>query len=127
EFRVFIEFLAADSLAQILPALPNDRNPAEMQNLFIDYRLLPTGDAPIYVRAGRQELAYGSQRLVSSWDWMNAPRHFDGVKFFWHSENWDVDAFWTKPDIVDPNRLDSWDRDQNFSGAWATWRPKCGT
>ena len=41
--------------------------------------------------------------------------------------DWDVDAFWTKPVIIDPTFLDAWDLDQNFSGAWVTWKPKKGT
>src|SRR5262249_27259553 len=81
----------------------------------------------VFSRLGGEELVEGSQRLISPLDWANTRRTFQGAKAFWHSDNWDVDAFWTKPVIVNPNLLDSWDRDQNFSGFWTTWKPKKGT
>src|SRR5258706_14590672 len=52
---------------------------------------------------------------------------FEGVKVFWHGKEWDIDAFWLKPVIVDPFHLDNWDTNQNFTGAWATYKPKKGT
>src|SRR5262249_60175743 len=76
---------------------------------------------------GRQEMLYGSQRLISPNDWLNSPRRFDGVKMFWHASDWDVDVFWTKPVLYDPIFLDPWDLNQNFSGGWITWKPKKGT
>src|SRR5262249_56805150 len=58
EFRVFIEFLGAYTMNQSLPPLPPARNPAEIQNLFIDYRLMDAGGAPVFIRGGRQEMPY---------------------------------------------------------------------
>src|SRR5262245_42863579 len=127
EFRVFIEFLGAYQMNQSLPPLITDRNPAEIQNLFIDYKICDVAGAPLFVRGGRQEMLYGSQRLISPNDWVNSPRRFDGVKAFWHGSDWDLDVFWTKPVLIDPTFLDPWDLDQNFSGAWVTWKPIKGT
>jgi hypothetical protein len=126
-FRAFIEFLSADAYHESLPPLSIDRNLADFQNLFIDLKLFQLADTPAYVRVGRQELLYGSQRLISPLDWANTRRTFQGVKGFWHSEDWDLDAFWVKPVIPNVGNLDSWDDQQNFSGAWLTWKPKKGT
>ena len=34
--------------------------------------------------------------------------------------------FWVQPVIPNANRFDSVDNNQNFAGAWATYRPKQG-
>ena len=41
--------------------------------MFADVRLFKFGDKdnPVYFRVGRQELLYGSQRLISTLDWAN--------------------------------------------------------
>src|SRR5262249_14816356 len=84
-------------------------------------------DKPVYIRGGRQELLYGSERLISPLDWANTRRTFQGVKGFWHSEKLDVDAFWVQP-VVDNTDLYHYgvDTKQNFEGLWATCRPKKG-
>src|SRR5262245_34378539 len=124
--RFYIEFLGADSFHNQLPPRPIDRNPAEIQNLFADVKLPEVFGSP-YVRVGRQELLYGSQRLISPLDWANTRRTFQGGKVFWQREKLDLDLFWVKPVLPDPVQLDWWDLDQNFYGAWATYKPKKGT
>ena len=70
-FRIFAEFIDAQSSAQSLPPLPIDRNFGDFLNLFADLKLFDIQDHGLYVRAGRQELIYGSQRLVSPLEWAN--------------------------------------------------------
>jgi hypothetical protein len=41
-------------------------------------------EAPAYVRVGRQELLYGSQRLISTLDWANTRRTFQGENLLAH-------------------------------------------
>lgn len=38
------------------------------------------GDSPFWVRVGRQEIAYGTERLVGAPDWLQQSRSFDGVR-----------------------------------------------
>ena len=52
---------------------------------------------------------------------------FQGFRGFHQSENFDVDLFWVQPVVPNPGRLDSVDNNQNFAGAWATYKPKKGT
>src|SRR5207253_9618063 len=96
-FRLFAEFLSATSPNRLLPPGPSDRDPADFLNLFVDVRTLTLADNPVWLRVGRQELLYGSQRLVSTLDWANTRRTFEGVKAFWHSRDIDVDAFVVNP------------------------------
>ena len=53
-----------------------------IQNLF---------DLPLSLKAGRMELAYGSQRIIGSVGWHNVGRSFDGGVVTFSSEKLDVD------------------------------------
>ncbi len=50
-------------------------------------------DRRFRVRAGRQELAYGEERLVGAFNWSNIGRSFDAVRLAWSAERWKLDAF----------------------------------
>ncbi|MFQ5735556.1 MAG: alginate export family protein [Thermodesulfobacteriota bacterium] len=47
----------------------------------------------VSVRAGRQELNYGDQRLIGAFGWSNNGRAFDGVKLNYSNDMVNVDAF----------------------------------
>jgi hypothetical protein len=126
-FRIYAEFLDAEIVNQDLPPAPIDRVRPTMLNLFGDLKIGELDDAPIYVRGGRQELLYGSERLISPLDWANTRRTFEGVKGFWHTKDFDLDAFWVQP-VLD-NLSDyhyGVDDHQNFEGVWGTYRPEKG-
>lgn len=127
QFRVFVEFLSAESAGQELTPLPIDVNPAEPLDAFIDWKLFELGGKNAYLRAGRFELLLGSERLVSPLEWANTLRAFQGVWGFRQGQNFDVHLFWVQPVIPNPAGLDSVDSDQNFSGLWTTYRPRPGT
>ncbi len=128
--RIFAEFIDARTFDQDLPRLPIDENRHDILNLFADIKLLDIADAPTYVRVGRQELLYGSQRLISTLDWANTRRTFQGVKTFWHSPKLDIDTFWVRPMLTDVNefdgRPDQWDKNRNFYGVWGSYKPMKG-
>jgi hypothetical protein len=84
--RVFVEFIDAQTFNQNLPPLGIDVNHSDLQNAFVDLKVGELRDHPIYLRYGRQELYYGSQRLVSALDWANTRRTFQGGKAFWHGD-----------------------------------------
>ena len=71
--------------------------------------------APLSLRAGRQELNYGDQRLVGSFGWSNNGRSFDALKLTYKAEQVDVDLFESK--IRDNGTTN---RDQDFYGIYAT-------
>ncbi|OWK43129.1 hypothetical protein FRUB_02728 [Fimbriiglobus ruber] len=122
-FRVFAEFIGAYSSPQNLAPLPTDINKADFLNLFVDVKIFDLDGKPGYVRVGRQELALGSQRLVSPLDWSNTLRTFQGVRATRTGEDWDADLFWVKPMVLNPNQLDSWDDTQDFAGGYLTYHP----
>jgi hypothetical protein len=122
-FRVYAEGIFAWSAGEDLRPLPIDENYADLLNLFADVKLLQMGDKPVYARVGRQELLFGSQRLVSPLDWANTRRTFQGARLFRTSEKTDIDLFWVQPVVPNAARFDAVDNNQNFAGAWVTHRP----
>lgn len=62
-----------------------------MTALFQGY--LEVGDADLgWIRAGRQEVNYGKQRLIGALDWTSPARSFDGVRAHGHFGKLEVDA-----------------------------------
>ncbi len=121
--RVFAEYIDAESNYENFPPRNIEVNRSDLLNLFGDGKLLKGDCGDLWVRVGRQELLYGQQqRLVSPLDWANTRRTFEGVKAFWKGADWDLDAFWTRPVIVNPTHFDSPDQHQEFSGAYATYK-----
>lgn len=126
-FRVYAEGIFANTQWQDLAPLPIDRTGPDFLNLFVDLKLFEYAGKPVYARVGRQELLLGSQRLVSTLDWANTRRTFQGASVLRTGEQWDFTAFWVQPVITNSQRLDWADNQQQFAGAWLTYRPKKGT
>lgn len=124
--RVYGEFLWADSFSEDLPPLAIDANRGDILNLFADVNLFEYEGHPVFVRAGRQELQFGSQRLISALDWANTRRTFDGVRAFRTGEKWDWSAFYTQFVPAVANQFDRPDEHQDFAGSWLTYRPRAG-
>jgi Alginate export len=124
--RLYGEYIWADSFGEELPPGPPDVDRGDIQDLFVDVKLMEYEGKPVYVRGGRQELLYGSQRLVSPLPWANRRHTFDGVKVFRQGEKWDIDGFWTQ--YVPPlaSEFDEADANRQLAGTWLTYRPKKG-
>jgi hypothetical protein len=121
DIRVFAEMLDADSTYENFGPRPIEENRFEMQNLFVDARLLAYDGGELTARVGRQEMQFGVQRLVSPLDWANTRRTFEGARLMWKRENMNYDAFWTNPVRVDDQNFDSPDRDQEFMGLYRSY------
>ncbi len=93
-FRTFIQLQSSVSGSRI-DASPVDENPLELQQAFIDINSNPLNKSKITLRIGRQELLYGSQRLVSVRDGPNSRQSFDAVKSMLNSDNYKVDLFYS--------------------------------
>ena len=129
-FRAYVEGIDAVSDFDDVPPLPIDENRFDALNLFGDVRLWDGTRGTGWFRIGRQELLYGSQRLLSPLDWSNTRRTFDGLTAMWKGDEWDVGAWWSRPvpfgqhvagGVTDRN-FDSPDQSQEFAGIWATWK-----
>jgi len=131
-FRVYAEMIDASMDNNPLPVTGIDINRWDALNLFIDVKLVEIGDRPVWFRGGRQELSYGSQRLVSALDWANTRRNFEGFKFFTKGADWDFDLWFTRPaNTATPgdgpipqfaSHFDSPNMNHTFSGAWFAYK-----
>jgi Alginate export len=118
-FRIFGEYLYADSAGETFASRPIEENRGEIQNLFLDTALTES----LTMRLGRQELLFGDQRLVSPLDWANTRRSFQGASGIYKGENWDVTGFFTHPLNRIPaneSKIDDADEDQDFYGVYST-------
>lgn len=121
DIRVFAEMLDAESNYENFGPRPIEVNRTEIQNLFVDARLLANGDNSLSARIGRQELLFGAQRTVSPLDWANTRRTFEGARLTLKQKDRTLDAFWTNPMRIDDSSFDSPDRDQEFMGLYSSY------
>ncbi|QDT08029.1 hypothetical protein K227x_64590 [Rubripirellula lacrimiformis] len=117
DVRVYAEGIFADATANsaYIPR-PIDRNSADILNLFVDLQLTDNAS----VRIGRQELLFGSQRVVSPLDWANTRRTFEGVRGTIQVGDWTIDPFFTNLVPVTAFDFDEADYDQSFYGVYAS-------
>lgn len=100
-----------------------DYDHGDLWNTFVEARY-PIGGVNLTARAGRFELELGKQRLVSPLDWSNNRRIFEGglVRLQGTQSPWQLDAFVTRPVIINADRF-TWndaDDDTVFSGLYFT-------
>ena len=128
DFRIFAQFKSGLEDGRNGGPRPTDRDDFDLNQAFLDVRVPRSLTDTLVFRAGRQELAYGSSRLISAREAPNVRLSFDGVRAILNVGDWRVDAFAVKPvrtkvgvfdDDPDPN--------QNFWGLYAitpvSWLP----
>jgi hypothetical protein len=95
-----------------------DEDQIDLGQAFVDVAMISSGDRKFVVRAGRQEMAFGHQRLVSFREGPNVRRSFDGLRATLRTPAWTVDAFLTRPALTEPGFFDdSPDPQRGFWGA----------
>ncbi len=105
-------------------ATPPYEDRLDLQQAFVDVHVPVTGNAAFdpVLRAGRQEMAFGSQRLISVRDAPNVRRAFDGVRLGGAVDNVRVDAFATRPVLLKAGNFDDQpNHAQGFWGLYATF------
>jgi len=88
-FRVFSQLQSSVTISRIGPN-PSEENPLDLHQLFIDVNL-----KRLSFRIGRQELYYGSQRLISVREGPNSRQAFDAVKITFKRNDFSADAFYS--------------------------------
>lgn len=79
-----------------------------------------TPRSAVAARVGRQELAYGDQRLVGHLSWLNTARTFDAAKVTLRSKKVLVDLFAASVVRILPGEFDKSGAGNRFAGAYAT-------
>lgn len=109
-FRVFAQVKSGWQTDRIGGPRPTDRDEFDLHQVFTDISLPLTPEETLRVRLGRQELMFGSQRLVSVRESPNVRQGFDAIRATFNRGGWRLDAFAAHPVKTDPG---VWDDDSN--------------
>ena len=84
-----------------------DRDAFGVHQAFADFIMPLRGEKDtLTARLGRQELEYGSGRLIDVRDGVNLRLSFDAARLLLHTGDWEVDAWWGKPVLNRPSVFD---------------------
>ncbi|HEX3498230.1 MAG TPA: alginate export family protein [Stellaceae bacterium] len=98
----------------------SDLDRLDLQQAFVDVSTPLDDAASATLRTGRQEMAFGSQRLVSLREGRNVRRSFDGFRSFYRAGDMRIDAFITRPVQEKPGIFDDQpNHSQLFGGVYA--------
>jgi hypothetical protein len=86
---------------------PTDADVFDLHQGFFDVKLALDDTAEFVTRVGRQEMFYGSQRLVSVRESPNIRLSFDGVRFIYQNDTLNVSAFASKPVKIEQSYFDN--------------------
>lgn len=92
DIEVFIQPQDQRAWGQEANILTDERN-LDLHQGFVELRNLFS--EPLSIKAGRIEMAYGDQRLVSPLDWHNVARAWDGAKLRYAPKDWSIEGFYT--------------------------------
>ncbi len=104
----------------------DDRDPnPESDSFDLHQGYVALGDArqfPLTAKVGRQELSYGDERLIGSFDWSNVGRVFDAAKLRHENPNFWVDGFVGRVVMVNDDHFNEANDYDFFSGVYASTR-----
>jgi len=116
-FRLFAEIQSGIIRGQLRSPRPTDQNNVDIHQAFFEWRQPLKGTQVFGLKAGRQELAIGSSRLISASPGLNVKRSFDGVVLYYRSDSWRLSgAFAELGSIKNGSFDDQPDHEQTFYG-----------
>jgi hypothetical protein len=102
----------------------DDRRPRpDLDTFDLQQAYVTLGNAkefPLTAKVGRQELSYGDERLIGSFDWTNVGRVFDAAKLRLEGSSGWVDGFVSRVVIPDDNNFNIANDYDWFSGVYAS-------
>ncbi len=103
---------------QVGPTTPPFRGPLDLRMAYADIGDVQKG--LVSVRAGRQELAFGEQRLIGHLNWTNTARSFDGVRATIRRGGYQVDVFGASVVRIQADSFDESGNGNKLGGAYGT-------
>jgi hypothetical protein len=98
-----------------------DEDKLDLHQGFVEFEIVQRPAIAVRVRAGRQEIEFGSGRLYSLREGPNVPSSFDGVRAFAQAGSWRLDTWVARPVTTTPGIFDdSSHRDFSIWGAYVT-------
>lgn len=87
-FRVFGELQSGLENGRAGGPRPTDADVLDVHQAFVDWRMSAGGSDSVVLRVGRQELGFGSGRLISPAEGLNLRRSLDGVRLIVTRGRW---------------------------------------
>lgn len=120
--RLFAQIRSAWEEGSKTGPRPIDEDKLNVQNLFVDIVPIQKNSRSLTVRIGRQEVDYGSGRLISVREGPNLRLYFDGAKVMYASPGFKADAFVLAADTINTGAFDNKSTQKpNLWGTYGTW------
>ncbi|MDJ1480959.1 alginate export family protein [Cytophagaceae bacterium YF14B1] len=94
-FRAFVQLQSSLANGKEAEPSPVENSPLNLHQAFIDITLPLNNTDHLTTRIGRQELLYGSQRLVSVREGPNNRQSFDAARLLYEGTDWKADFFYS--------------------------------
>ncbi|HEY6359810.1 MAG TPA: alginate export family protein [Vicinamibacterales bacterium] len=121
--RFFTELQSGIINGRLQSPRPTDRNTLDLHQGFVEWRQAAGTGHRVSVKAGRQELAIGSTRLISASPGLNVKRSFDGAQISYRAPSWTLAGAAARLVGLQGGTFDDWsDAGQLFWGAAASRR-----
>jgi len=117
--RFFAQLNSALENGSRYGASPVDEDQLVVQNLFAEVRILNKLSSQLSMRVGRQEINYGSGRLVSVREGTTVRQYFTGAKFMYASPGFSLDAFVLEADEINAGIFDN--KPSNQANLWGVY------
>jgi hypothetical protein len=105
-FRIFVQLKSGVEDFRAGGPRPIDEKRLDLETAFLEVGNTHKKNWAV-LRIGRQELNYGSGRLVSVREGPNVRQSFDGVKIRSKAGAWNIDAWAVRPDLDKPGFFDN--------------------
>jgi Alginate export len=125
--RVFGQLKSGLEVGRLGGPRPIDEDRLAWNQLYLDVDVVPAptldDDARLLVRIGRQEMSYGSGRLIDVREGPNVRVGYDGFRVIARPPLVRLDAFVVRPVLTTPGVFDDGtDNTQTFWGFWGTFQ-----
>jgi hypothetical protein len=125
--RVFVQGIAGYAVGVGGDKGPIHETGIDLLQGFVDIRLPLGANGALTLRAGRELVALGSERLVGSRYGTNVPQPFDGIHAILDHHPLRVDAFHLRPVVIGHGDFDdTTSRAKRLDGVYATILPASG-
>lgn len=119
--RVFVE---GKSVGASDRGLPGGRRTVDVDRLDVQQGYLeiarPTSDGRVLFLLGRQELAFGKQRLISNLPWANSQRAWDTARVVVERGAWRYDAFFGRLAVSRKYDFNDWQHGHSLWGLYGS-------
>ncbi|MDB6064039.1 MAG: hypothetical protein JWR26_247 [Pedosphaera sp.] len=120
-FRVFIQGISATEQGRIGGPRASDEDEFDLHQGFAELDLPLAKDVSLGVRAGRQIIIFGAQRLIGVSDFTNVRRTYDGVRGTLTTPGNTLDGFYARPVAILPYEFDNDVHNTYITGVYDTW------